>query len=192
MHQSHIPYVTIDATMNVYDTIMAVLDDARKGVANDLVDFAEIDTIILDSVFKTSDLLMDELCEMAGITGKPQFEQWGELLNRMTKIIDGFVASDYNFIATSGESYRQDEMDEDETNVTFNFSGSYRNRLPYAFDFNLYMVAKKKGLATQYLAYTQEENKRTAKSRVQMPRQILDPSYSQLREFVEAGLKRKD
>lgn len=83
-------------------------------------------------------------------------------------------------------------MDEDETNVTFNFSGSYRNRLPYAFDFNLYMVAKKKGLATQYLAYTQEENKRTAKSRVQMPRQILDPSFNQLREFVEAGLERKD
>lgn len=188
MHKSHIPFITIDGTMQVYETIMAILDSARKKKDG----FEEIQTIVLDSVWKLSDLLLDEIMEETGNTGKAQHDQWGELLTRMSKIIDGFSASPYHFIATSGEATRQDEMDKDEKVVTFNFSGSYRNRLAYSFDFNLYMVAKKKGMRTEFLAYSQEENKRTAKSRVNMPRQIVDPSFDTIQGLVTAGLEKKE
>ncbi len=192
MHNSHIPYMTIDGTMQVYETIMAILDDARKGKANDLVDFANVDTIILDSIWKTSDLLLEEIKEEAQNTGKANYDNWGELLTRMSKIVDGFAASDFNFIATCGEATRQDEMDAEEKVITFNFSGSYRNRLPYSFDFNLYMKEVKRGKEVVYVANTKEENKRTAKSRVSMPRQIPDPSFDKIQEFVNKGLAHKE
>jgi len=192
MHNSRIPYITIDGTMQVFETIMAILDDARKEKANDLVDFAEIDTIILDSVWKTSDLLLEEIKENANNDGKANFDNWGELLTKMTKIVDGFSASQYHFIATSGEATRQDVMDAEEKVVGFNFSGSFRDRLPYSFDFNLYLKEVKKGKDTIYVANTKEENKRTAKSRVSMPRQIVDPSFTKIQEFVTAGLAKKE
>ena len=189
MHKSHIPFVTIDGTMQVYETIMSILDDARKGKANEVVDFKEIDTIILDSVWKLSDLLLEEIMEEANNSGKANYDNWGELLTRMSKIIDGFTASNFHFIATSGEATRQDEMDAEEKIVTFNFSGSYRNRLPYSFDFNLYLKATKRGKEMQFIANTMEENKRTAKSRVAIPRQIVDPSFKKIQDFVTEGLK---
>lgn len=188
MHKSHIPFITIDGTMQVYETIMWILDSARKKKDG----FEEIDTIVLDSVWKLSDLLLDEIMEESNNTGKAQHDQWGELLTRMSKIIDGFSAAPYNFIATSGEATRQDDMDKTEKVVTFNFSGSYRNRLAYAFDFNLYLVAKKKGMKTEYVAFSQEENKRTAKSRISMPRQIVDPSFPGIQLLVTAGLNPKE
>lgn len=188
MHKSHIPFITIDGSMNVYDTIMSILDSARKQADG----FEEIETIVLDSVWKLSDLLLDEIMEQAGNTGKAQHDQWGTLLTRMSKIVDGFSASNYHFIATSGEATRQDDMDSEERVVTFNFSGSYRNRLPYSFDFNLYLKSVKRGREVQYVANTMEENKRTAKSRVSMPRQIVDPSFDKIQEFVNVGLATKE
>jgi len=188
MHRSHIPYATIDGTMQVYETIMAILDSARKEKDG----FEEIDTIVLDSVWKLSDLLLDEILEEQGNTGKAQFEQWGELLTRMSKIVDGFIASKYHFIATVGEAIRQDDMDKEEKVVSFNFSGSYRNRIAYSFDFNLYLEAKKRGQRTEYFAYSQEENKHNAKSRVTMPRQLSDPSFKQLQDLVNQGLAEKE
>lgn len=184
MHSLHVPYITIDGSMQVYETIMAILNSAQKKTDG----FDKFETIILDSVWKTSDLLLDEICDENNVTGKPSFNEWGILLTRMTKIIDGFTASGYNFIATSGEATRADEMDPEEKVVSFNFSGSYRDRLAYSFDFNLYMRSKPKGRETAYLAFTQEENKRTAKSRVEMPRQIADPSFDKIRSYVDAGL----
>lgn len=187
MHRSHIPSVALDGTTQVYETIMAILDSARKKKDG----FEEIETIGLDSVWKLSDLLLEEIKEEKNTTGKAGFDDWGELLTRMAKIVDGFTASPYHFIATSGEAIRQDDMDAEEKVVTFNFSGSYRSRLAYAFDFNLYFLAKKRGLKTEYIAFSQEENKRTAKSRVSMPRQIVDPSFSTIQGLVTAGLEKK-
>lgn len=192
MHKSHIPYVTIDESMNVYDTIMAIMDDARKGTANEIVDFSQVDTIVLDSVWKLSDLLLEESMERTNTTSKANYDNWGELLTKMTKIVGGFASLDYHFIATSGEAVKQDAMDEDESIVTFNFSGSFRDKLPYMFDFNLYLKAQKRGNQVNYVANTMEENGRTAKSRVSMPRQIVDPSFDKIQEFVTVGLANKD
>lgn len=187
MHKSHIPYVTLDGTMQVFGTIIAILDSARKKTDG----FEDIETIGLDSVWKLSDLLLEEIKEESNNTGKANYDNWGELLTRMSKIVDGFAASEYNFIATSGEATRSDDLDSEEKVVTFNFSGSYRNRLPYSFDFNLYMKAVKRGATVNYVANTLEENKRTAKSRVAMPRQIVDPSFDKLQEFVNVGLNKE-
>ncbi len=188
LNQQDIPYILIDGEMNVYDTIMAVLDSARKEKDG----FENIETIILDSVWKLSDLLLEEIKEESNNTGKANFDNWGNLLTRMSKIIDGFTASDYHFLATSGETIRTDELDEEEKNVTFNFSGSYRSRLAYSFDFNLYLKAKKKGVTTEYLSFSQEENKRSAKSRVEMPKKVIDPSFTKIHEYVLNGLKKKE
>jgi len=188
LNQQDIPYILIDGEMNVYDTIMAILDSARKKKDG----FENIETIILDSVWKLSDLLLEEIKEESNNTGKANYDNWGNLLTRMSKIIDGFTASNYHFLATSGEAIRADELDEEEKNVTFNFSGSYRNRLAYSFDFNLYLKAKKKGVTTEYLSFSQEENKRSAKSRVEMPKKVIDPSFTKIHEYVLNGLKKKE
>lgn len=199
LYKEDIPFFQLTDEMAVYDTVMLILQSAERkekvfkydeeGNITDevLVDFGEIDTIAIDSVWKLNEMLLLEICDEANKT-KATFDEWGILLTKMSKIISRIVAIDYNSIVTIGQAVKKDELEEDEKLMEFNMRGSYRHQIAYEFDFNLYLNCETRGTRSEYVAYTSEENKRTAKSRVAVPRRLVDPKFSQLWDAVQAEL----
>jgi len=193
LHKQKIPYIQLTDDMAVFDWVMQIIKsaEAKEKIEDDdgniLVNFAEVDTIAVDSIWKLNEMLLEELCEKSG-KGKATFDEWGMLLSEMSKIIGKLIASDYHIICTNGEAIKTDQLDESEKTVEFNMRGSYRTQIAYEFDFNLYMVAKSRGARMEYIANTVDENKRTAKSRVKLEKSIKDPDFGKLHTAVIAGL----
>lgn len=200
LHSKDIPFFQVTDDMPVFDMIMLILQSAEKkekvfkideeGNVTDelLVDFGEIDTIAIDSVWKLNEMLLLELCDNAN-RDKASFDEWGLLLTKMSKIIARLIAIDFHSVITIGQAVKKDEMEEDEKVMEFNMRGSYRHQIAYEFDFNLYMATEASGTRLNYVAFTSEENKRSAKSRVKLPRKLKDPSFDVIWGAVQTELK---
>ncbi len=174
-----IPYYLLQADEKIYDTVLAIIDDARKKQNG----FENIESICVDSLWKLNEMLMDEILDDAGIEKPDNYSYWGILQTRISKIMGALLSLDYHIIASVGEKVKEDKLTGGLKPV-FNFSGSYADHVAYEFDFNLYLVAKSRGSRTEYLAYSKPENKRTAKSRVELPREIKDLSFDYIRSEV--------
>ena len=181
-----IPYYLLQDDEKVYDTVMQILEDARlkKGI------FEEIETICLDSVWKLNKMLMDEILDDANVE-KAQFDHWGKLGTRVSKIVEGFLKTDFHFIASVGEKVKEDKLTE-ELRPTFNMSGSYADQIAYEFDFNIFMKKKAVGSRINFLAYSLDENKRTAKSRVELPREMANLDFNFLWNTVQKALNKEN
>ena len=200
LYKEDIPFFQITEDMPVFDMVMLILQSAERkekvfkidedGNETDevLVDFAEIDTIAIDSVWKLNEMILTELCDVAN-RDKASFDEWGLLLAKMSKIIARLIAMDYHSIITIGQAVKKDEMEEDEKVMEFNMRGSYRHQIAYEFDFNLYFAEETRGTRSEYVAYTKDANKRTAKSRVPLPPKLVNPNFDMIWDVVQAELK---
>lgn len=200
LHNKDIPFFQVTDDMPVFDMLMMIFQSAEKkekvfkvdeeGEVTDelLVDFALIETIAIDSVWKLNEMLLLELCDNAN-RDKASFDEWGLLLTKMSKIISRLVAMDFHSIITIGQAVKKDEMEENEKVMEFNMRGSYRHQIAYEFDFNFYMATEAQGTRLSYVAYTKEENKRSAKSRVELPRKLVNPKFQTVWDAVQKELK---
>ena len=188
-----IPSIPIEDDMVIYDSIMAILDSAEKKEimkdedGNILVDFNKIDTLCLDSMWKLSEMIKDEVDE----TSNDSFKAWGMLGTRMRKIISRMHSLGYHTITTCGEAVKADKMDDTLMLPVLNIQGGFRDQAMYLFDINLYMKAETRGRDTKYKGYTKPQNKRSAKSRVPLPTMIDDPNFQFIIDEVMKGLKEK-
>jgi len=180
-----IPYYLLQDDEAVFDTVMQIVNDARKKVNG----FEDIETICIDSVWKLNKMLLDEIMDDAG-KDKPEFDHWGTLKTRISKIVEAFLKMDYHLICSVGEKAKEDKLTEVLT-PSFNFAGSYADQIAYEFDFNLYMVKKARGQRIEFMTYALDENKRTAKSRVELPREMKDVDFTFIYEKVQSVLKQK-
>jgi len=194
LHKHDIPYFKLDNSMAIYDTSLQIIESAIRREKVEIedgkfVDFAEIETICLDSAWMLNSRLIREIKDESG---KPKFQHdhWGLLLDRMQDIILKLVESDFHVVVTVGEAVKQDDMDEEAKQVTFNMQGSFRNQIAYIFDLNLSMTKESLGRQTSYKLFTNDENNRSAKSRVNgLPKEIKDPSFSKIFDPMMAELK---
>lgn len=189
LHKFKIPYFKLDDSMAIYETFLMIVESAVKKEKVEIevdgkpevIDFAEIETIALDSAWMLNSRLTREIKEECG-KEKFQHDQWGLLLDRMQKCITDLLESDYHIICTMGEAVKADEMDDQKKQVTFNMQGSFRNQIAYLFDFNLTTFKESVGRRTNYKLFTNDENNRSAKSRVDLPKEIVDPTFSKIYE----------
>lgn len=193
LHQFDIPYFKMTDSMAVYETFLMIIESAVKREKvemedGSIVDFAEIETIALDSAWMLNARLTREIKEE---TGKDKFQhgEWGLLLDRMQKCITDLLEADFHIICTMGEAVKTDEMDEKKKEITFNMQGSFRNQIAYLFDFNLTTFKESIGRRTNYKLFTNDENNRSAKSRVELPKEILDPTFTKILEPTMKLLK---
>lgn len=193
LHDLGIPYVSITDDMVIYDTVMAILDsaEAREVVEIDdegnVVDFSKIETLALDSLWRLSELLMAELNDQ-GVSG---FDMWGQLSTKLNRIVTRMQSLGYHTITTCGEAVKTDRLDESLKVPVLNLSGGFRDQAPYLFDLNLYMDIETRGRNQIYRTHTKPVNKRTAKSRVELPAVITDPNFTDIIEQIKEGLKKK-
>ncbi len=182
-----IPYYLLKSDEKVYDTVLAIIDSAKKKLDG----FEEIETICIDSLWKLNQMLFDEILDEAGLEKAGSFAEWGVLQTRISKVVSALLAMDYHIVASVGEKLKEDKLTE-ALLPAFNFSGSYADQVAYEFDFNLYLTTKAKGHRLEYVAYSKPENKRNAKSRVDLPREIKDLSFDWLWGEITKGLKSED
>lgn len=196
LHKYDIPYFKLTDSMAIYETVLMIIESAVKKEKVEIddegtvIDFAEIETIALDSAWMLNARLTREIKEE---TGKDKFQhgEWGLLLDRMQKCITDLLESDFHIICTMGEAVKSDEMDDQKKQITFNMQGSFRNQIAYLFDFNLTTSKEVKGRRTEYKIHTNDENNRSAKSRVELPLQVIDPSFKKIYDPVMKLLTEK-
>lgn len=193
LHEHDIPYFKMDDTMAIYDTFLQIVESAVRGDEVEMedgtvIDFKKIKTIGLDSAWMLSSRLTREIKDDSG-KDKFQHDQWGLLLDRMQDCILKLLEADFHVVVTMGEAVKTDEMNAEKKEVTFNMQGSFRNQLPYMFDFNISMTKEARGRNTVYKAFTNDENNRSAKSRVTMPKEIIDPTFDKVYGPVMEALK---
>lgn len=190
LHKHNIPYIKIDDNMAVYEDFLEILRAAREKRKIDMpdgsvLDFGTIETLCLDSVWMLNSRLKKEIVESGSIRNA-QKELWGVLLDQIKDCVLQLIDMDYHIIVTVGEAVKNDEMDQDEKVITYNFQGSFKNEIGYLFDFNLYMVKEQRGRNTIYKCYTNDENNRTAKARIGgLPKEMLNPSFKDLIKHLE-------
>lgn len=183
LHKFDIPYFKLDNTMAIYETFLMIMESAIKRevveTENGTVDFSKIETIALDSAWMLNSRLTREIKEESG---KPKFQhdQWGILLDRMQECTLKLLESDYHVIVTMGEAIKADEIDSEQKQITFNMQGSFRNQIAYLFDFNLTTFKEVTGRRATYKVFTNDANNRSAKARVDLPGEILDPSFAKI------------
>lgn len=182
LHDKEIPYYVLSPEEKVFDTVMQIIDDARKSIGV----FEDINTICVDSVWKLNRMILEEIMEESGVT-KAQHDQWGELLSRMSKIFSTLLSMDYHVIASVGEQVREDKMTE-ELKPVFNMSGSYKDQIAYEFDFNIFLEKKAKGSRVEFLAHALDHDKRNAKSRVALPPTMHDLNFDLVWDTVQSEL----
>lgn len=190
LHKFAIPYIKIDDGMTVYEDFLEILRAARERRKIDMgegkvLDFAEIDTLCLDSVWMLNSRLKKEILESGNIRNA-QKDLWGILLDQIKDCILQLIDMDYHIIVTVGEAVKTDEMDTEEKIITYNFQGSFRNEIGYLFDFNLYMVKEPRGRNTIYKCYTNDENNRSAKARIGgLPKEMINPSFQDIIRYLD-------
>ena len=194
LHKHAIPYIKIDDHMAVYEDYLEILRAARERRKIDMadgsvLDFAEIETLCLDSVWMLNSRLKKEILE-SGDMRNAQKDLWGVLLDQIKDCILQLIDMDYHIIVTVGEAVKNDEMDSDEKIITYNFQGSFRNEIGYLFDFNLYMVKEQRGRNTIYKCFTNDENNRTAKARIGgLPKELPNPSFQEIIKYLDDAVK---
>ena len=181
LHNKEIPYYILKDDEKIFDTVMQIIDDARKRLGP----FEDIETICVDSIWKLNSLILEEIKEELGTT--TGFGIWDSLLTRMTKINSALISMDYHYVASVGESIKEDKMTETLRPV-FNMSGSFKDQMPYEFDLNLFLDKKSKGARNEWVAYSIDENKRTAKSRVTLPKEIKNLNFDFLWTTIQKEL----
>ena len=185
LHNEEIPYYLLKDDEKIFDTVMQVIDDAKKGLGI----FEDIETICIDSMSKLNSMIFEEIKEEVGDTkGYVIYEM---LLTRMTKINSALVSAPYHYVISVGEAVKEDRLTETLRPV-FNMTGSFRDQLAYEFDLNLYMAKKSRGAREEWIAYTSDENKRSAKSRVTLPREIKNLTFNYLWTEIQKELKTDD
>ena len=185
LHGKDIVYFPLSDDMKVYDTVMQIIDDARKKV--DV--FENIETICVDSMWKLNRLILEEIQEEKGTT--KGFDIWDALNTRMSKIHSNLLSLNYHYIFSAGEKLKEDKLTE-ELKPVFNMSGGFATQMAYESDLNFYMTCKTKGTRAVYSAFVLQENKRNAKSRVKLPREIVNLTFDYLWEKINGELEKKD
>lgn len=190
LHELGIPYIKLDDSMAVYEDFLEILRAAREKRKIDLsdgqvLDFSEIDTLCLDSVWMLNSRLKKEIQE-SGNTRNAQKDLWGVLLDQIKDCILQLIDMDYHIIVTVGESVKADEMDSESKVISYNFQGGFRNEIGYLFDFNLYMVKEQRGRNTIYKCFTNDEDNRSAKARISgLPKELPNPSFTEIIGYLD-------
>lgn len=190
LHKFKIPYFKMTDDMYIYDDFMTILETIKtKGTQTmadgTIVDFNEIDTIVLDSIWMLNARLKKEIQDTTNVRNA-QSDLWGKLGDRIREAVLGLLDTDYNIIATVGEAVKADELDSEEKVITYNFQGSFRNEIGYLFDFNLYMKKEARGRNIIYKCYTNDEDNRQAKARIGgLPKEIINPDFMEIMKYLE-------
>lgn len=164
----------------IFNTVMTIGNELKKDDS--------VQTIMLDSEQKLSELLTQEIMEENNISAM-RTQDWGVLKYRMSAINNMFLQMDKHYIATCGEAIKASREDENDKEATFNLSGGYRDQMPYEFDFVIYMDKEKRGKEYKHYGHSQDKNKRTAAGRVKLPPKMENPSFDEIWGAVQKELK---
>lgn len=187
----------------VYQTIVDILVEAqgRSGPFAEGGPLVDRETIILDGYTALADALMKEILITDGLNfldEKPQYDHWNALANRLESITQLTTDLPFNFVATCGN-----KQDKDETTGAWiglpDIIGGYRNDIGYRFD-EFYYFEPRRARASDaksgdkdliYEAHTAKYKIFDAKSRLDLPATIVNPTFDFLLEKKEEALSRE-
>lgn len=137
--RSHIPSYQLGrkAKGHYYDRTMAILDSIERDEDVGTVNFAEIETVCLDSVSKLNELLLQDIMSKKPTLTKPGYDEWGELNMQIVAIMNRLLQLDKHVIVSVGEATKVNENGS--KFHTLNMRGSYKDFLEHEFDFVLWM-----------------------------------------------------
>lgn len=167
-----------------YSILFEVLNLARfkKGAFAAEGALGKTKTIGIDGLTIGGNLFMKKI---RGLKTKAGFDEYGELLSKMTSLLDLLKVLPYNVVVTAGTMYDKDEA----TGAYIgrpNIVGSTRDIINYYFDEVYYLRSEsyfdqvEKKSKRKYLAHTQRYSYFPAKTRWnkrKLPEAIENPSY---------------
>lgn len=174
-----IPYVLIDPDKAVYSTIIDIFAVASQKQGP----FAEVQTLVIDSMSKLNRMMLDEILEERG-TDKAEYDEWKRLRTNMNRINNLFVRLPYNRLVTVGEAYKEDKYMK-ELKPDFNIEGGFRADLAGEYD-NVWCFQKKVvGRNQKFIMNTEDFRGRQAKKRLVLPSEIENPTYKKIMENIK-------
>ncbi len=185
------PMIALSNDVEIYDTIQYIIKAARNKEiiadedGNQIVDFNNVDTIVLDSITKLNELLIKEIEEEVG--HKLQLQDWGLLRSRIQDCVCSLNSLPYDTHQTMGEAVGTDQEDEDKIEILPNFQGSFKHNVFYEFDFVLYHEYEKRGSSEKYVVHTKPYKGRVAKARIGLPAKIENCTFTKLKDAVSAA-----
>jgi len=167
-----------------YETIHSY--EHFKKLADKIENDDKYETIVLDSLTRLSDLLMDRIQELNHSSDKPPtIPEYGIFFANMRRLIEQFLLLDKNVIFTAHEELIKDEVTGSVEAVPL-IATKIRFRLSNYFDEAVYLsVTKKKGVPIYTLSTVGDRKRGYVKSRLGiLPPVIEDPSYDKLLVYM--------
>lgn len=178
----------------VYQTVVDILVDARdkSGPFASGQPLADRETIVLDGYTALADALMKEILVNSGrdfLREKPEYDQWNALAMQLDSITQLSAMLPFNFVATCGNKLDKDEYTGGWIGLP-DIIGGFRNDIGYRFDEVYYFEprrARGNDAANGTLAYEMHTAKHRifdAKSRLDLPSTIVNPTYDEVRKMA--------
>ncbi|KKM19209.1 hypothetical protein LCGC14_1657920 [marine sediment metagenome] len=184
----HIPHLVLRPEEKTFDIIMDVLKSLRLKTKP--FDTLDIQTVVFDGLTSLNRMLLWESMwyfisdpnakkkrmKLDINKQKPQYDHWGELLNRYITIIQAAQSTNLNVVATAGA-----KLDKDERSGEFvggpNIQGQYQYRIGHDFDDIYFMTVE----GSKYMTYTRQHGRYPAKTRSDrikaIPVKVENPTY---------------
>lgn len=178
-----IPYLPLERTGRVFDTVMEVLRNYQAGKPP--FDTLKVETFVFDSLTSLADMLMVEAMRTVGKVAvdanreKPSWDHYAVIQARLKTIIKFAQDLVANVVATCGT-----KLEKDDVRGTFvgkpNIIGGYRDLVSYDFDDVVYMTCEGTQTQRKYLAYTGKISYYEAKTRSGLDFKYENPSYQSM------------
>jgi len=185
----HIPNYPIGAKAQgrYYDTMMAILDAIENNESIGKINFAEIDSIGIDSLSKMNELLLRDIMNVSGNV-KAELDDWGTLDYQISGIMNRFIQLDKYKVATIGEAEKVDTKTQVST-WSVNMRGNYRKFVEHEFDFVIWMKKEESRTGETFVATGKNMGGRTSKLRlVELPPKMDRVTFDLIEDAVKVVL----
>jgi len=172
LSNTDIPYIKLENDKAVYQTVLDILVLASQKREM----FEDVETIIIDSMSKLNRLMLDEILDEVS-REKPEFDEWGKLRARMNKLNNLFVRLPMHRLITISEAFKEDQESGD-IKPTFNIEGGFRNDVAGEYDNVWWFSGRQVGRTTKYFLNTSVSSGRAAKTRLNLPIEIENPTFA--------------
>jgi len=183
----------------VYQTVMDILIDARDRSGPFAPDepLHDRETIVLDGYTSLADALMKEILILDGkdfIQEKPEYHHWNTLSAKLESITQVSAMIPFNFVGTCGNKLEKDEYTGGWIGLP-DIIGGYRGDIGYRFD-EVYYFEPRRGKTSDaaekgslvYEAHTAKYRIFDAKSRLDLPSLIVNPTYDILHKLIQEAV----
>lgn len=186
LRKNKIPFIPCYETKGIVNRVFSILRSAesKTGAFGPDGVFATCETLVLDSISVFSNSGLGDYLWSAGknpMESKASFDEYGKLLNTQIELGKMLkrLSSNYNIVVTSLVDVNKDEM----TGAMYGgplLVGQYRQLIGADFDEVYYLTTEGTKDSINHVAFTAKTNIYDAKTRIELPYKIVNPTYDQL------------